>query len=320
MRCFQPLSHLSVQADQLLKLAKDSKPRPGVVHYEHQHLSPEDRDAAEALLHSHGYTLHRSQFDTLAVLDQATRDVPRRMKPLRTLALSLEAEGRADDALLLLDHLAAVQPGDAETLRPLVKLLSAKGRTLEAIRRLSELKAVTADMNAVLANIQNQMPAAIERFNERLAAGDVEEAEKYASALVADLARLQPERIRVVHPGDHRVLQALRAVCGERLEVLEDRHFLPGHDLLRALRLQRLRLEGRFRRSQLERGGQVQRPIHRLEATLAGKLQRAIDLQFQCRFPPYLRGAAQLIRQDRLAGVQGRPQARHVRHGERPPQ
>ena len=99
VRCFQPLSHLSVQADQLLKLAKDSKPRPGVVHYEHQHLSPEDRDAAEALLHSHGYTLHRSQFDTLAVLDQATRDVPRRMKPLRTLALSLEADPDESDAV-----------------------------------------------------------------------------------------------------------------------------------------------------------------------------------------------------------------------------
>ena len=47
-----------------------------------------------------------------------------------------------------------------------------------------------------------------------------------AVALAEDLARLQPESIRVVQPGDHRVLQSLHEICGNRLEVVEDTHFL----------------------------------------------------------------------------------------------
>ena len=46
------------------------------------------------------------------------------------------------------------------------------------------------------------------------------------AALTEDLRLLAPERILVVQPGDHRVLAALQACCGERLQVLEDSHFL----------------------------------------------------------------------------------------------
>ena len=106
-----------------------------------------------------------------------------RLAGLRSLAHSLGVEGRAKDALLLLEHLAAVTPGDAETLRPLVKLLSAQGRTLEAIEKLSELKAATTDMESLLGEIEREIPPAIKCFNDHVAAGEVEQAERYASAL-----------------------------------------------------------------------------------------------------------------------------------------
>ena len=173
----------------ILKLFDFARFRPGLVHYEHQHLNMADAEAAETLLRSHGYELHRNIYDTLAVLDRTRLTAPSQLGAVRALALSLQAGGRAKDALLLLEHLAAVKPGDAETLRPLVKMLSADGRTLDAIEKLVELKSATTDMEALLAEIQGQVPAAIQCFNDHLAASEVETAERYASALVALIPR-----------------------------------------------------------------------------------------------------------------------------------
>jgi tetratricopeptide (TPR) repeat protein len=103
---------------------------------------------------------------------------------LRLLAQSLDREGRADDALIVLKHLAALRPRDIDTLRPLAKLLSAQGRTLEAVETLSEMKSATTDWNALLADIEGQMPSALQDFNTHLAAGEIEMAEEYVSALV----------------------------------------------------------------------------------------------------------------------------------------
>ena len=123
-----------------------------------------------------------------------TRQVPgtidtAKLDSLRSLARSLHLEGRAKDALLLLEHLAAVHPNDVETLRQLVRSLGAEGRTLDAIEKLVELKSATTDMESLLGEIQGQAPAAIQCFNDHLAASEVEKAERYASALVALIPR-----------------------------------------------------------------------------------------------------------------------------------
>jgi hypothetical protein len=91
--------------------------------------------------------------------------------------------------LLLLEHLDETHPGDAETLRPLVKMLSAEGQTLDAIEKLVKWKSATTDTEALLGEIQSQVPAAIQGFNDRLAAREIEKAERYASALVALIPR-----------------------------------------------------------------------------------------------------------------------------------
>ena len=112
-----------------------------------------------------------------------------KLDSLRNLARSLHLEGRAKDALLLLEHLATVRPNDVETLRQLVGSLGAEGRTLDAIEKLVELKLATTDMETLLGVIQSQAPAAIQCFNDHLAASEIETAERYASALVALIPR-----------------------------------------------------------------------------------------------------------------------------------
>ena len=63
----------------------------------------------------------------------------------------------------------------------------------------------------------------------RLGAGDnAAEPSTLADALHTDLARLQPQRVVMTAPGDHRVWQSLKATvkaAGLSLEVCEDRHF-----------------------------------------------------------------------------------------------
>jgi FkbM family methyltransferase len=108
-----------------------------------------------------------------------------RLESLRGLARSLEQEGRVRDALLLLEHLDSLQPGNAETLQLLARTLGTDGQPLRAMEKLSALKAVASDAESLAGEIRAQMPAAIESFNEHIAAGEIEDAEKYAAALAA---------------------------------------------------------------------------------------------------------------------------------------
>jgi hypothetical protein len=109
------------------------------------------------------------------------------------LADSLRQEGRREEALLLLNHLRTLEPGDA-VLRQCVNLLSAMGQTLKALDALTELKAAGGNVEDLLGAIRAQMPAILECFNAHLAAGEIEQAEKYAAAL----AGLLPGNVAVL--------------------------------------------------------------------------------------------------------------------------
>jgi FkbM family methyltransferase len=158
--------------------------RPSIVHYEHQHLSRADIAAAEGLLRSQGYRLRRDAYDTLAV--RLAQNAQRfQFDALRSLALSLHADGRSQDAVILLEHLEWLQSDDPETLQSLARILGAQGQTLAALKKLSALRSVAPDVKSLAAEIRLQMPAAITCFNTHLAAGQVEEAEKYVAGLAA---------------------------------------------------------------------------------------------------------------------------------------
>ena len=104
---------------------------------------------------------------------------------LRALARTLDREGSSADALAILELLAAGEPPHADTLTLLVQLYGKLGESLKAIQTLNLLKTVTADPSLLLEEVNRFMPAAIQSFNENLAGGHVEEAEKYAASLAA---------------------------------------------------------------------------------------------------------------------------------------
>jgi len=166
----------------ILKLFDFAKYQPAIVHYEHQHLSEADAQAAEALLKSHGYRFKRNTFDTLAVRGQS-QAAGLQVDSLRDLAVALAAEGRSQDALMLLEHLESLQFDDTETLKQLVKLLGAQGQTRKALEKLVVLKSVVADPKSLVENIRAQLPGAIQGFNDLLAADQPEEAADFLSVL-----------------------------------------------------------------------------------------------------------------------------------------
>jgi hypothetical protein len=110
---------------------------------------------------------------------------PDRASEILSLSQRLGGEGRIDDALFLAEYLSALQPSNAEVLRHLVRLLGAKGRMLEALERLARLKYLNVDLDILLSDIVEQLPAVAKQYQQCLSAGELERAEPYAAALAA---------------------------------------------------------------------------------------------------------------------------------------
>ena len=126
------------------------------------------------------------QIDFLFERRGAQREaVPAQLEGLRRLARTLSQERRTGDALLLLDHLETLDPGNVETNCQRAKILGASGETLKALDALAAMNAQESDRENLLEEIRKQMPQALERYNDHLAAGEIDLAEKYAAALAA---------------------------------------------------------------------------------------------------------------------------------------
>jgi tetratricopeptide (TPR) repeat protein len=106
-------------------------------------------------------------------------------KRLAELGHALQAEGRFADAETIFGHLAPLHPDDLEIQRGLIAALGGQGRTLEALERMVAARRLQTDTAALLADIQAQSGPAIDKYNAHLAAGEVDQAERYAAALAA---------------------------------------------------------------------------------------------------------------------------------------
>jgi FkbM family methyltransferase len=190
----------------VLQLFDFARFRPSVVHYEHQHLNGEDRAAAEGLLESHGYRIHREVYDTLAVQAGAmahqgedrvpspgSQPAPNRLPlmqpgeasvaPLFELAQALRAEARPAQAIAILSHLATLHPGRSDIRLAYAEALGEAGRTLDAMAQLNALKALGVTPELLTA-IRTQAETAVGKFNLHLGRGETAEAERHAAALV----------------------------------------------------------------------------------------------------------------------------------------
>ena len=86
---------------------------------------------------------------------------------------------------------SAKQPGaGAFAMRLLqARMLHAQGKVLECLEALLELKNQAGDKDVLLDDVRAVVEPAVQRFNEHAAAGDVEQAARYADAMVALLPR-----------------------------------------------------------------------------------------------------------------------------------
>jgi FkbM family methyltransferase len=103
------------------------------------------------------------------------------------LAHSLRLEGRLDASRTVFEHLLGLDPKNPGLLRGLSQVLAAQGLTLEAMDNLQLARAALPDPGLLIDDVRALAAPAIERFNAHLTAGQMEAAERYASAL-ADLA------------------------------------------------------------------------------------------------------------------------------------
>jgi tetratricopeptide (TPR) repeat protein len=104
---------------------------------------------------------------------------------LADLGRALQAEGRFVDAETVFAHLATLRPDDLEIQRHLITALGGQGRTLEALERMVAARRLQTDSAVLLADIQAQSGPAIDKYNAHVAAGELEQAERYAAALAA---------------------------------------------------------------------------------------------------------------------------------------
>jgi FkbM family methyltransferase len=113
---------------------------------------------------------------------------------LSRLAERLLLEGKGAESLAILEHLAVVHEDNVQILRQLISVLNAEGRHLEAVEKLLALKLLVPSVADIIADVQAQLPVAIEKFNACLARGDVVAAEAFASGF----ARLVPGNAALV--------------------------------------------------------------------------------------------------------------------------
>ncbi|MCW0235580.1 MAG: FkbM family methyltransferase [Ferrovibrio sp.] len=175
----------------LLKNFDFQRFRPAIVQYECQHLSPQDRQAAEYMLHSLGYMIHSNHYDTLAVRS-AFDDAAKTGTPsLIAVAGSLLKEGRAEQAYAIFSHLLAAEPGNLRLMLRTARAGLFAGRYAEALRLMAYLKDKSIPgIDDITPFVHEAVAEATQAFNKVLAEDDPVAMEP----IIGGLALLDPDR------------------------------------------------------------------------------------------------------------------------------
>lgn len=174
---------------ELLKAFDFTRHRPAIVHYECQHLQPQDKAAAEAMLRSHGYVLSSNDYDTLALrgIFIESRDLPD-VEDLVGVATQLMNEGRDEQAGKIFRYALQVAPDNLIAHVNGALVATRQGQHAEAIRlihRATQLAPARLNMTAFLDIVCAEASRA---FNEQLEAKDLAAAEP----IIEGLALLRP--------------------------------------------------------------------------------------------------------------------------------
>ncbi|MGO9486367.1 MAG: FkbM family methyltransferase [Rhodomicrobium sp.] len=174
---------------ELLKCFDFNKFRPAIIQYEFQHLSPDDKRAAESLLISMGYLMNSMQYDSVAIRGIFLKSQLPPLAPVLSVAGALLSEGRAGEALSLYNHVLALDPANSASLSGSAQALSVEENVTGALRRLAALRDKTADLSGLVPKIAETMSLAIARFNELLGHGDLISAAETIDAMIALMPR-----------------------------------------------------------------------------------------------------------------------------------
>jgi FkbM family methyltransferase len=178
---------------ELLKVFDFTRHRPAIVHYECQHLQPQDAQAAEALLRGYGYVLSSNGYDTLAV--RGLFEVRPDATDLAGVAAALLAEGRSREASDIYEHLYRLTPTDATIALASINAASQAGRHAEAVTRLTDIaRRGGAEIDGLAQLLRPVWLAAAAAFNARLAERDL----AGAGPIVDSLAAFFPEKYMTV--------------------------------------------------------------------------------------------------------------------------
>jgi FkbM family methyltransferase len=170
---------------ELLKAFDFARHRPAIVHYECQHLQPQDAQAAEALLRSHGYVLSSNAYDTLAVRgvfieSRGKSDI----EELVGVATELMNEGRDDQAHKLFRYALQVEPDNLLANVNASLVATRQNRNVEAVRLIGRAIRLAPPRLDLSSFVDTVIQETVRAFNAALAAQDLAAAEPIIEALV----------------------------------------------------------------------------------------------------------------------------------------
>lgn len=103
---------------------------------------------------------------------------------LAALGRKLASEGRSGDAMVVFQHLLTLEPADPDALRGVLAGLQARGDVLEALATLTAFKTRLPSAEPIMDDVRALSSQAVARYNALAGSGDIDQAEKYAAALV----------------------------------------------------------------------------------------------------------------------------------------
>ena len=175
---------------ELLKVFDFQRHRPAIVHYECQHLNPQDKAAAEDLLRSHGYVLSSNGYDTLALRGVFHMSGDGELPAMIDVADQLLNEQRYAQALTIYDHVLRVDPDNLLVAVNSGVAATRLGDHVDALRRVKPFGHIIKPgsmLSPFLSDIKGRAAIA---YNEKVNAKDL----NGAVAIIDGLIALDPKK------------------------------------------------------------------------------------------------------------------------------
>ena len=173
---------------ELLKVFDFQRHRPAIVHYECQHLNPQDKAAAEQLLRSHGYVLSSNGYDTLALRGILIQEQAGDVLPLVGVGNQLLNEGRNAQASEVFRYVLQIDPGNFLATVNAALAATRQGLHPEAVRLIGRARPMAPANINLTPYVEDIFGRAAQVFNDLVEKDNVAAGE----AIIDALAEVDP--------------------------------------------------------------------------------------------------------------------------------